>query len=43
VNRYHGRTDTLEDMVGAVVNVFWCGVAVESCRVQEHNGRKRRR
>jgi hypothetical protein len=43
VNRYHGRSDTLEDMVGAVVNVFWHGVAVDSPRVREHNGRKRRR
>ncbi|MFI5395808.1 MAG: TetR/AcrR family transcriptional regulator [Candidatus Binatia bacterium] len=43
VNRYHGRSDTLEDVVDAVVDVFWCGVAVESCRMQERNGRKRRR
>jgi AcrR family transcriptional regulator len=43
VNRYHGRNDTLEDMVGAVVKVFWHGVAVDSPRVREHNGRKRRR
>lgn len=43
VNRYHGRHDTLEDMVGAVVKVFWHGVAVDSPRVREHNGRKRRR
>ena len=43
VNRYHGRHDTLEDMVGAVVKVFWHGVAVDSPRVREHNDRKRRR
>ncbi|HEX7410265.1 MAG TPA: TetR/AcrR family transcriptional regulator [Candidatus Binatia bacterium] len=43
VNRYHGRHDTLEDMVGAVVKIFWHGVAVDSPRVREHNDRKRRR
>jgi TetR/AcrR family fatty acid metabolism transcriptional regulator len=43
VNRYRSRHDTLEDLVAAIVDVFWRGAAVEPARMPGQNGRKRRR
>jgi AcrR family transcriptional regulator len=43
VNRYRSRHDTLEDVVRAIVEVFWRGVALEPARTPGRNGGKRRR
>jgi AcrR family transcriptional regulator len=43
VNRYRRRHDALEDVVAAIVAVFWRGVAAEPARTLGRNGGKRRR
>jgi AcrR family transcriptional regulator len=43
VNRYRTPQDTLEDLVAAVFDVFWQGVAVGRGRARAHNGGARRR
>jgi TetR/AcrR family transcriptional repressor of mexJK operon len=42
VNRYRSRHDALEDLVAAVVEVFWHGAGVEPARMRGENGGKRR-
>jgi len=42
VNRYRSPHDALQDLVAAVVDVFWHGVAAEPARLPGDNGRKRR-
>jgi hypothetical protein len=43
VNRYRSRHDALEDVVRAIVEVFWHGVTLEPARTPGRNGGKRRR
>ena len=42
VNRYRGPQDTLENLVAAVLAVFWDGVATVTGRTQAHHGGTRR-
>lgn len=42
VNRYRKPQDTLDDLVAAVVTVFWKGVALEPGRTGEHANAQRR-
>ncbi len=43
VNRYRNPQDTLENLVAAVLAVFWHGVAADTGRARAHDGAARRR